>query len=131
MTRTMPAAAPQVSFGGGHTQRGRWLCLTGVDLAVLRAVAEDGRDLRGPAAVERAGGAALLADGGAGGFQPQLRADDLMQHAQHRGVIDQQARGAARHVPLLGRQALRVLRDAQHLVPDRRDLLRPGAVTAV
>ena len=95
-----------------------------MDFAVLCAVAEDRVDLLRPAAVELAVPLALLAHDAARRLETNLEPNDLLQHADDRGMVHQQRGGAARHVALLGGQGLRVAVDADDLVADCRDLLR-------
>ena len=124
MTRTMPASSSSVASFGSRPQEGGGRGFTSVDLAVLCAVAEDRVDLLRPAAVELAVPLALLAHDAARRLEPDLEPDDLLQHADDRGMVDKQRGGAARHVALLGGQGLRVAVDADDLVADCRDLLR-------
>ena len=95
----------------------------GEDLPRAAAVAEDGVELAVAAAVEAAVPLALVAADGVDVLEPHLWADDLVQHAQHRRVVDQHGRGAARHLALGDGQGPRIVALTQHLVADGGDLL--------
>ena len=95
-----------------------------VDAPVLGPVAEDRVDLPRAAAVELAVALALFAHDAARRLEPDVLADELLQHPQHRGVVDEQRGRATRDIAVLWREGLWVFVDADDLVTDFGALLR-------